>query len=53
VTEEDHATYAVIGAGLQDRPVPADDRLEEVLGDTPSRTSREAFEVWRVSPGAD
>jgi hypothetical protein len=53
VTEEDNATYAVIGAGLQYRPVPADDRLEEVLGCTPSRASGQAFGAWRVSRGAD
>jgi UDP-glucose 4-epimerase len=38
---------------LQYRPVLANDRLKEVLGCTPSRTSRQAFEAWRVSRRAD
>ncbi|NPC97910.1 SDR family oxidoreductase [Nocardioides sp. zg-DK7169] len=33
---------------LQYRPVLANDRLKEVFGYTPSRTSRQAFEDWRV-----
>ncbi|WP_309649887.1 NAD-dependent epimerase/dehydratase family protein [Nocardioides sp.] len=33
---------------LQFRPVLANDRLKEVFGYTPTRTSREAFEAWRT-----
>ncbi|MBC9734142.1 SDR family oxidoreductase [Nocardioides marmotae] len=33
---------------LQYRPVLANDRLKTVFGHTPSRTSAEAFEAWRV-----
>jgi len=34
---------------LQYRPVLANDRLKDVFGFTPSRTSREAFDEWRRS----
>jgi UDP-glucose 4-epimerase len=34
---------------LQYRPVLANDRLKDVFGFTPSRTSREAFDEWRLA----
>lgn len=34
---------------LKHRPVLANDRLKEVFGYTPSKTSREAFEAWHRS----
>src|SRR6478609_5049705 len=37
---------------LQYRPVLANDRLKDVFGYTPSRTSREAFDEWRRSRGS-
>ncbi len=36
---------------LKYRPVLANDRLKSDFGHTPSRTSREAFDAWRVSRG--
>ncbi|GEP39469.1 UDP-glucose 4-epimerase [Nocardioides psychrotolerans] len=33
---------------LQFRPVLANDRLKDVLGYTPTKTSREAFDAWRT-----
>jgi UDP-glucose 4-epimerase len=35
---------------LRYRPVLANDRLKEVFGHVPSRTSAEAFEAWRMRP---
>ena len=37
---------------LQFRPVLANDRLKEVFGYVPGKTSREAFDAWRTRPGA-
>lgn len=37
---------------LRYRPVLANDRLQEVFGYTPTRTSREAFDEWRRSRGS-
>jgi UDP-glucose 4-epimerase len=37
---------------LQYRPVLANDRLKEVFGYTPTRTSREAFDEWRRARGS-
>lgn len=36
---------------LKHRPVLANDRLKTVFGYTPSKTSAEAFEAWRVARG--
>jgi len=37
---------------LKHRPVLANDRLKEVFGYTPSKTSAEAFEAWRTRAAA-
>ncbi|MGB0100741.1 MAG: SDR family oxidoreductase [Nocardioides sp.] len=37
---------------LQYRPVLANDRLKEVFGYTPTRTSRQAFDEWRLGRGS-
>lgn len=37
---------------LQYRPVLANDRLKEIFGYTPTRTSREAFDEWLLARGS-